>query len=148
MRRAQVDAAEVGWGEFFYDRATVGGFSYGTFWASEPLGGDCVEVDFVDGAPTVLPCEGPFSHGRVQTFLRRAAAERPALRVSLLFGAHDWVDCRPFVDIAREFPRAVNVASGGRIVRLEACGHQLPVDQPEGLAEAICTACSHAGPCV
>ena len=135
--------AEAGFGEYLYDRATLPpGFTYGTFWATEPLGGDCVEVDFRDGEPVVGERSPPYSNGRLQAFLRKAADTNPSFRLSLCFGMHDWVDCRPFVDIAREFD-SVNATTGGAMVRIPNCGHQLILDHPEGFVDAICTMVGH-----
>jgi pimeloyl-ACP methyl ester carboxylesterase len=155
--------AEVGFGEFLYDRATVSrddvrgarvprsfrpkGLVFGTFWAKEPLGGTCEEIDFVDGEPPALGRDSarnrPFSEGRLQAFLRATTPE--GFRASFFFGVHDWIDCRPVADIAREFPTSVNVATGGAMLRLPACGHQMMVDQPTGFVEAIITLCAQLG---
>ena len=149
FHKSELDAREVGFCEYLYDRATVRppkgfGLAYGTFWSVQPLGGDAQEIDFEGGAPVVGSREPPYSSGRLQSFLRAAAAHETAgkggapFRASFLFGAADWVDCRPFVDIAREFGGSVNVPTGGEMVRLESCGHQVMIDQPSGLVEAIC----------
>lgn len=151
--KAELDSREVGFGEFLYDRATVSrddlgdasksilprGLVFGTFWGKQPLGGSAREIPLVDGkAPPPPAREPPFSDGRMQQLLRSAEARGVStLCASFLFGAADWIDCRPFIDIAREF-ECVNRPTDGAMLCIDRCGHQMMIDQPSGFVDAVC----------
>ena len=139
---AFVDASAcVSFGEHLYSQLMTP-YTYGTFWCVRPIGGDCCEIPFADGKPaspaTIRESAGPFTSGRLQSFVRSKGRDQPTFRLSFIFGEHDWVDCRPAVDVAREFAgTVVNAASGGDLERLPSCGHQIMMDAPAALAAAL-----------
>lgn len=59
-------------------------------------------------------------------------------RISFVYGDADWMDCRPVIDIIREFRFMANVNAGGKIIRLPNCGHQIMIDNPSALVDSIC----------
>ncbi|KAH8070402.1 1-acylglycerol-3-phosphate O-acyltransferase [Aureococcus anophagefferens] len=122
-------------GEYFYEKCVIG-YSYGTFWAREPLGGDAVEIPFVDGALQKPPFGGRPSSGRLQAFLRARDAANDGFRCSFFFGCEDWIDCRVVVDAARG-AACVNGPTGGAMHRIERCAHQSMVDHPAAFARAV-----------
>ena len=116
-------------------------FCYGTFWAKDPLGGDASEIPLVDGALPSTSAEPPFSDGRIQRFMRSRAEDQPDFSASFLFGRSDWIDCRPVIDIAREF-KTINPATGGQMVLVDNAGHQVMMDNPRGFALVVCNLAS------
>ena len=128
-------ACESSFGEHFYERCVVG-YSYGTFWAREPLGGDAVEIPFVDGALPKPPFGGKPTSGRLQAFLRARDAANDGFRCSFFFGCEDWIDCRVVVDATRGVA-CVNGPTDGAMHRIERCAHQSMVDHPAAFARTI-----------
>ena len=129
--------------EFLYDRSMTP-FSYGTFWGKESLGGNCKEIPFENGfPPKIIEKNPPYSDGRLQTFFRQKnmELEQKDFKASFMFGDADWIDCRPIMDIAREFT-FVNAALNGQMILIKNSGHQVIVDAPQGFVNAVLQLCS------
>ena len=134
------------------------GWSYDSFgWTRAPVGGDCgfeplgrfrfLDADEGGGAAAASAAaaaaaapeaEAPaprYSDGRLQRLLRAREDGGARLRLSFVYGDEDWMDLRAAADVRRE---AEAVAPGSvPIACVRGSGHQLPLDHPEGLAEAV-----------